>query len=72
MFACFFTTLDESDLSIAFIAGFVGVVAAPSIIVEEAGGRVTDLEGHRTYAGGNALATNGLLHAAILKRLNQA
>jgi len=47
-------------------------LAAPSIIVEEAGGRVTDLEGRRTYAGGNALATNGLLHAAILKRLNQA
>ncbi len=47
-------------------------LAAPSIIVEEAGGRVTDLEGRRTYAGGNALATNGLLHDAILKRLNQA
>jgi len=47
-------------------------LAAPSIIVEEAGGRVTDLDGRRTYAGGNALATNGLLHDAILERLNQA
>ena len=47
-------------------------LAAPSIIVEEAGGRVTDLEGRRTYTGGNALATNGLLHDAILKRLNHA
>jgi len=47
-------------------------LAAPSIIVEGAGGRVTDLEGRRTYAGGNALATNGLLHDAILERLHQA
>ena len=47
-------------------------LAAPSIIVEEAGGRVTDLEGRRTYTGGNALASNGLLHDAILKRLNHA
>ena len=47
-------------------------LAAPSIIVEEAGGRVTDLEGRRTYAGGNALATNGRLHDAILERLNEA
>src|SRR5437868_8063248 len=47
-------------------------LAAPLVIVEEAGGRVTDLEGRRTYAGGNALASNGLLHNAILKRFNQA
>src|SRR5438477_11671682 len=47
-------------------------LAAPLIIVEEAGGRVTDLEGRRTYAGGNAVASNGLLHDAILRRLTQA
>jgi histidinol-phosphatase len=45
-------------------------LAAPLIIVEEAGGRLTDLSGRRTYAGGNAVATNGFLHELILERLN--
>jgi histidinol-phosphatase len=45
-------------------------LAAPLIIVEEAGGRLTDLTGRRTYAGGNAVASNGLVHEAILERLN--
>lgn len=45
-------------------------LAAPLIIVEEAGGRLTDFSGRRTYAGGNAVASNGLLHEAILERLN--
>jgi histidinol-phosphatase len=45
-------------------------LAAPLIIVEEAGGRLTDFTGRRTYAGGNAVATNGLLHDLILQRLN--
>ncbi len=37
-------------------------LAAPLVIVEEAGGRFTDLAGVRTADGGDALATNGLLH----------
>jgi histidinol-phosphatase len=41
-------------------------LAAPQIIVEEAGGRFTDLRGVRTAAGGNAIATNGPLHDAAL------
>src|ERR1700686_3975758 len=45
-------------------------LAAPLIVVEEAGGRLTDFTGRRTYEGGNAVATNGLLHAAILEKLN--
>ena len=45
-------------------------LAAPLIIVEEAGGRLTDFNGRRTYAGGNALASNALLHGLILERLN--
>jgi histidinol-phosphatase len=44
-------------------------LAAPSIIVEEAGGRMTDIHGLRTVHGGSALATNGLLHDEILDRL---
>jgi len=41
-------------------------LAAPQVIVEEAGGTFTDLSGVPTAAGGNALATNGLLHADAL------
>ena len=44
-------------------------LAAPSIIVEEAGGRMTDLRGERTIHGGSALATNGILHDEIVARL---
>jgi histidinol-phosphatase len=47
-------------------------LAAPLIVIEEAGGRVTDFKGQRTYAGGNALASNGLLHDEILEKLNGA
>jgi histidinol-phosphatase len=41
-------------------------LAAPRLIVEEAGGRFTDLGGVPTADGGDALATNGLLHDAAL------
>jgi len=40
-------------------------LAAPLVVVEEAGGRFTDLAGRRT-AGGDALATNGRVHDAAL------
>jgi len=42
-------------------------VAAGILLVEEAGGRVTDLSGRRLQApGGDVLATNGALHSAML------
>jgi histidinol-phosphatase len=41
-------------------------LAAPQVIVEEAGGRFTDLTGARTADGGDAIATNGLLHDAAI------
>jgi histidinol-phosphatase len=41
-------------------------LAAPLLIVEEAGGRFTDLAGRHTPDGGDALASNGLLHDAAL------
>jgi histidinol-phosphatase len=44
-------------------------LAAPKLIVEEAGGRLTDLAGADTAAGGSALASNGLLHAESLSAL---
>jgi histidinol-phosphatase len=39
------------------------------VIVEEAGGRFTDLAGNRTIAGGNAAASNGRLHEALLEAM---
>jgi histidinol-phosphatase len=44
-------------------------LAAPQIIVEEAGGRFTDFAGVRRADGGNALSSNGLLHDEALKIL---
>jgi histidinol-phosphatase len=41
-------------------------LAAPQLIVEEAGGRFTDLGGVRTASGGDAIASNGLLHDVAL------
>lgn len=41
-------------------------LAAPMVIVGEAGGRFTDLGGVATADGGSALASNGLLHEAAL------
>jgi histidinol-phosphatase len=41
-------------------------LAAPRLIVLEAGGQFTDLGGVPTAGGGDALATNGLVHAAAL------
>jgi histidinol-phosphatase len=37
------------------------------VIVEEAGGRFTDLEGRPRVDGGNAVTTNGRLHEAVLE-----
>jgi histidinol-phosphatase len=41
-------------------------LAAMQIVVEEAGGRFTDLGGVRRPDGGDAIATNGLVHEAAL------
>jgi histidinol-phosphatase len=44
-------------------------LAAPQVIVEEAGGRFTDLGGTPTPAGGSSVSTNGLLHDRVLATL---
>ena len=41
-------------------------LAAAKVVVEEAGGRFTDLAGVDTAAGGSGLASNGLVHDAAL------
>jgi histidinol-phosphatase len=44
-------------------------IAAPAIVVEEAGGRLTDFAGRRSLLRGEALASNGALHAEVLATL---
>jgi histidinol-phosphatase len=45
-------------------------VAAVQVIVEEAGGRFTDLAGAAHADGGSAVSTNGLLHHEVLRALS--
>ena len=47
-------------------------LAALQPIVEEAGGRFTDLSGASRVDGGNVLCSNGLLHDEVLGRLGRA
>jgi histidinol-phosphatase len=44
-------------------------LAALNVIVEEAGGRFTDLSGADRVDGGSAVATNGLLHETVVAAL---
>ena len=44
-------------------------VAPVWVIVEEAGGRFTDLRGRRRSDGGSAISTNGVLHDEVLALL---
>ena len=41
-------------------------MAAVQVIVEEAGGRFTNIDGEARADGGSAVSTNGLLHDAVL------
>jgi histidinol-phosphatase len=54
--------LDESGVK-------VWDLAAPAIILAEAGGRMTDLYGRASYAGPEALSSNGPLHDQLLAAL---
>ena len=44
--------------------------AALQVIVEEAGGRFSDLRGEARIDGGSGVSTNGLLHDLVLDELN--
>lgn len=46
-------------------------LAPLAVIVAEAGGTFTDVAGTRTVRGGNAVASNGLLHDEVLAILRQ-
>jgi histidinol-phosphatase len=58
------------DLCVEYVANHWDL-AAPKLIVEEAGGRLTDLIGADRADGGNALASNGLLHDEALAALRR-
>lgn len=45
-------------------------IAAPALLVEEAGGKFTDFSGKFSLTSSNGVATNGLLHNQVLKLLN--
>jgi histidinol-phosphatase len=44
-------------------------MAAVQVIVEEAGGRFSTIDGQPRADGGSAVSTNGLLHDAVLAAL---
>ena len=44
-------------------------IAALRVIVEESGGRITDLEGRTTLEPDRTITTNGVLHDAVLETL---
>jgi len=46
-------------------------IAALIVIVEEAGGRLTDNEGVATIDAGHCITTNGALHEAVLQAVHQ-
>jgi histidinol-phosphatase len=58
------------DLAVFFAAG-PWDVAAPSIVVEEAGGKFTNIAGEQTLTGG-AVFSNGLIHDAAIECLRAA
>jgi histidinol phosphatase-like enzyme (inositol monophosphatase family) len=47
-------------------------LAAPKLLVEEAGGRLTALDGSDSIYGDGAVATNGLLHETVLGFLKRS
>jgi histidinol-phosphatase len=59
------------ELAVFFIAG-PWDIAAPALIVEEAGGRFTDLEGRSDLSSGTAVFSNGLVHEDALKLMSLA
>ena len=45
-------------------------IAPLDILIREAGGTFSGIDGHPGAHGGSALATNGLLHDQVVSRLN--
>ena len=47
-------------------------IAAPMLVVEEAGGRFTDLDGRYDWTSGSAVFSNGRVHDAVLRAIAKA
>ena len=47
-------------------------IAPMPVILSEAGGRFTDLRGAPRFDGGSALASNGIIHDALLRLIGGA
>jgi histidinol-phosphatase len=68
-----YALLAEGCAEAAIEAGLkIWDAAAPLVIVEEAGGRATDVAGERRLDSGTFVASNGKLHGEILRRLAKA
>ena len=66
------TLVAEGAVDVAVEPGAYWDLAAPQVIVEEAGGRFTDLAGTPGADCGHAVATNGVLHDEVLALLGTA
>ena len=47
-------------------------LAGPVVVIEEAGGKVTDVNGDRLIDAPSFVGSNGLLHEEVLRRLRRA
>ncbi len=61
----------KGKVEASFETGNLWDFAAPSILVEEAGGKFTDFSGKNSLISGNALFSNGNIHSEILKILSE-
>ena len=61
----------EADVALSG-GGYAWDYAAPKLIVEEAGGRFSDLAGQSRIDSRNALVTNGRLHDEVLEVVRAA
>ncbi len=59
----------QADLYVAG-KGYIWDFAAPAILVDEAGGKYTDLNNTKKLDTGTTLLTNGLIHNQVLDILN--
>lgn len=66
-----FNLLLKGNIDIfASASGGIWDYAAPSILIEEAGGKFTDFSGKFSLTSYNGLFSNGLLHHQVIKLLN--
>ena len=61
--------LGDYEIAIFMLAG-PWDLAAPMLLVEEAGGRFTDIEGRHDIASGTAVFSNGHVHDELLRLIH--